>query len=265
MGLFSYDFYGGGRGEDPDAPRKRGLARLWEIFTRDSLNLLGAGALAMLSAAVYAAGMMISIDSHGLIIALIAGPLGGMLAAPQLCGLSDTILRSLRDEYRYWWDTYRRAWKRNAKGTLLPGAIGGLLFGFQLFILAHVDVAAVDLLLLAVMLLGVTVSTAIATWLLPQLALMDLPLHHAILNAVLLSIRHPLKTLGATLLQLVYWAFIVLSFPDTLALFFLLNFWLPMLIATLIIYEPLDETFHIEEKIEAINQTQYTKADSDPS
>lgn len=246
MGLFSYDFYGGG---ESNAPRRKGLARLWEVLREDALHLLGAGFLAMLSVVPYAVGLMVSIDSHALVPMVITCPLGGMLAAPQLCGLSDTILRALRDEHGRWWATYRRAWKQNVRGCLLPGALGGLLFGFQLLMFHQIDVAQVDLFLLAAMVLGAAVSAAIASWLLPQLALMDLPLRRALLNAVLLCGGHPLKTLGATLLHMVYWAFIVLAFPDTLILFVLLNFWMTTLIVTFVQYEPLNSTFGIEESI----------------
>ena len=249
MGLFSYDFYGGGRGEEPNAPRKKGLARLWEVLREDALHLIGAGFLAVFSVIPYAIGLMISIDSHALIPMAVTCPLGGMLAAPQLCGLSDTILRALRNDHSRWWDTYRRAWKQNVKGCLLPGALGGLLFGFQLLMFYQIDVAQVDLFLLASMILGAALSTAIASWLLPQLALMDLPLHRALFNAVLLCGGHPLKTLGITLLHLAYWGFIVLAFPDTLILFVLLNFWMTTFIVTFVQYEPLDNTFGIEESI----------------
>ena len=246
MGLFSYDFYGGG---DPNAPRRRGLARLWEVLKEDALHLMGAGFLAMLSVIPYAVGLMISIDSHALLPMAVTCPLGGMLAAPQLCGLSDTVLRALRNDHSRWWDTYRRAWKQNAKGCLLPGALGGLLFGFQLLMFYQIDVAEVDLFLLASMILGAALSAAIASWLLPQLALMDLPLHRALFNAVLLCAGHPLKSLGIALLHLIYWALTVLAFPDTLILFVLLNFWLTTFIATFVQYEPLDGTFDIEASI----------------
>lgn len=249
MGLFSYNFYGDGRGGDPNAPRRKGLARLWEVLREDALHLLGAGCLAMVSVIPYVIGLMISIDSHALIPMAVTCPLGGMLAAPQLCGLSDTILRALRDDNGRWWNTYRRAWRQNLRGCLLPGALGGLLFGFQLLMFYQIDVAQVDLFLLAAMVLGSALSTAIASWLLPQLALMDLPLHRALINAVLLCGGHPLKTLGTTLLQLAYWGFIVLAFPDTLILFVLLNFWLTTLIVTFVQYEPLDSTFDIEAAI----------------
>ena len=43
-----------------------------------------------------------------------------MIAAPQIVGLNDTILRTLRDEPGYWWETYRRTWKRNLKESCCP-------------------------------------------------------------------------------------------------------------------------------------------------
>ncbi len=249
MGLFYPDLNGMGPGGTPDLREKRGLARFWEILTRDTWGLLASGLLAAVSVVPYVIGNMVSIDSHALLPMFITAPLGGMLAVPQLCGAADTVLRALRDEPGFWWRTYRRAWKQNVKGCLLPGAVGGLLFAIQIFILCQINVETVDLLLLFAMLLGVFVATAIATWLLPQLALMDLPTGRAVLNAILLSIRHPLKTLVATLLQLAYWGLIVMAFPDTLILFVLLNFWLPTLVVEMILYSDLDETFGIEESL----------------
>ena len=249
MSLFSPNLYGDGP-DEYECPRKTGLARLWQLFTRDSLRLLGAGALATASAAVYAVGLMVSIDSHALLPMLITCPLGGLLAAPQLCGLADTILRGMRDDTSHWWTTYRRAWKQNVKGTLLPGAVGGLLFGFQMFTILQANRLLLDRFLLAAMLLGAVVAAAITTWLLPQLALMDLPLRRALLNAALLCVRHPLRTLAATALQLVYWGFVILAFPHSLVIFLLLNFWLPMLAALMFLYDPLDDTFHIEEELD---------------
>jgi len=254
MSLFTPDLNDDSSSRAYTAPRRTGFRRLWTIFTRDTPGLLGAGLLATLSSLVYIIGLMVSIDSHALLPLLIACPVGGMLAAPQLCGMADTILRSLRDDADAWWVVYRRAWKRNAKGTLLPGAVGGLLFSFQMFILAHVGRMRLEWFLLLAMLLGVAVSTAIAVWLLPQLALMDLPLGRALLNAALLCVRHPLRTAGATLVQLVYWGGVVLIFPYSLVIFLMLNFWLPMLASIMMIYGPLDETFHIEEEIDALHE-----------
>lgn len=232
-----------------DAQRPSRLRRLWTIFTRDVPGLLGAGLLAAFSGLIYVAGLLLSIDSHALLPMLIGCPLGGLIAAPQLCGMSDTVLRFIRDEDEGWWKAYRQAWKQNVKCSLLPGALGGLLFGLQAFILAHAASLQLGLYLLLVLLLGVVLSIAIATWLLPQLVLMELPLHRALLNSILLCIRYPLKTLGVTAIQVLYWGVIILILPYSLALFVLLNFWLPVLCSTMVIYDTLDETFHIEETL----------------
>ena len=247
MGLFS-DNSGGSHS---DKGWKKAIKRFWNIFTRYTWKLLGSGALATLSSVVYIVGLRISIDTHAMLPMLIAGPLGGMLAAPQLCCMADTILRALRDDYGPWWQTYKMAWKQNVTGCLLPGFFGGALFGFQMFILGHLDRVNVDLFLLIAMALGVLLSTAIATWLLPQLALMELPLGRAILNAILLSVRHPIKTLAAVLIQVLYWGFLALSFPESLILFLLLNFWFPMVVALMILYDSLEDTFHTEEARDA--------------
>lgn len=256
MGLLPSNFHSAGSGSYPDPDQKIGLAHLWEIITHDILGLMGAGLLAVLSCMVYIVGMIVSIDSHALLPMFVTCPLGGMLAAPQLCGVADTILRALRDESDHWWASYRRVWKQNAKAALLPGAVGGLLFGFQLFIFSHIDLVTVNLFLLFTMVVGVIVAVSIATWFLPQLVLMTLPPHRVLMNAILMCVRYPLRTLGAVLLQLVYWVYIVIDFPYSSLLFLLLNFWLPMLIAMMILYTPLDDTFHIEEEIDARNESQ---------
>jgi len=239
--------------ESGGKPRRMAAARLWKVFMTDSMHLLGAGALAVISFIPYGLCLLIAINSHALLPLLIGGILGGMLAAPQFCGIADTILRATRDDPNAWWVMYRRAWKRNAKGTLLPGAVFGLLFGFQIFIFAQADRVHLDRFLLVFMFVGATLSLAIASWLLPQLALMELPFARALVNSVLLGLRHPLRTLGAALITLVYVACILLAFPYSLIIFLLLNFWFPLLISTMIFYDPLNETFHVEESIRAMD------------
>lgn len=244
MGIFSYNFYDSGQGA-PKTP----LGRAWTFYTENIGRLYAGGTLAALGSIVFIIGMTIAVDSHAIMVVFITGPLGGMLALPQLCGLTDIILRALQNKSGSWWATYRRAWKQNVKGCLMPGALGGLLFGFQFFVFFNIERLKFDLFLLIAIMLSVVLSTAIATWLLLQLALVELPLNWAAVNAVLLCVRYPLRTLGVTLLQIVYWALIVFGLPYTSVLLFLFNFWLPSLIVTMVLYVPLKRVFHIEEDI----------------
>ncbi len=236
--------------------RKGGAARLFKVFMTESLHFLGAGFLAAAGAVPFAVCLLFAIGSHAILPLAIGGVVGGMIAAPQLVCLADTILRAMREDSSDWWTTYRRAWKQDVKGSLLPGALIGLVFGLQLFIFAQLDRVPSDTFQRVVMIIGSAITFAIVTWHLPQLALMDLPIHRALLNAVLLTMRRPLHTLGAVLIQMLYWACVLITFPYSLAILVILNFWLPMLIAMMFIYDSLDETFHVEESIKAMEKEQ---------
>ena len=109
MGLFHQNFDKPGPGVSPNAPRKKGAARYFEVLARDFSTFWMAGLLAMISSLPFALGLWFAVTTHSLIPMLLAGILGGMLAAPQIVGLNDTVLRALRDEPGYWWVTYRRA------------------------------------------------------------------------------------------------------------------------------------------------------------
>ncbi len=254
MGLFNLFEMKPGPGVRPDEPRKKGLARFWEVFSRDWGRFLGAGALAAVSILPYAAGMVVSVETLALLPMLLTCPLGGMLAAPQLVGLADTILRALRDEPGYWWPVYRKAWRRNWKAALLPGAVGGLLFGVQLFMLRYFVFIAPDFGYLVWLVLGIVLATAAAGFLLPLLAVLDAPLPAQLRNAVLLCFRKPLRTLAATAVQLVYWGAVTVLYPYSLAVFVLTTFWLPELIALQTLYPPLEQALDLESQIKALHE-----------
>ena len=86
MALFNFHFDRPGPGVSPDAPRKKGPARFFEILGRDLTSFYLAGLLALVSALPFVFGVWFAVDTHSLVPLLLAGVLGGMIAAPQLCG-----------------------------------------------------------------------------------------------------------------------------------------------------------------------------------
>ena len=62
------------------------------------------------------------------LLTVVGGVVGGLVGGPFLSGMIDTVLRALRDEPGYWWNTYKRAWKQNWRQSLVPGALLGLLW-----------------------------------------------------------------------------------------------------------------------------------------
>lgn len=246
--LFGYNRPG--PGVRPDEPRKKGAARWFEILGRDLGSFFKAGLLALLGFLPFMLLLSLAIASHAVIFVIAAGVVGGALAMPQIVGMADTLLRSLRDEPGFWWVTYRRAWKRNWKGCLVPGMVCGLVIAGQLFTLFHLRPDNDNLLMLVVMLiLGMALSVGLVFYIVPQLALLDLPFLQLLKNSVLLFLGYLPRTAGAVAVQVVYWGAYLLFYPLTTLVLPFTNFWLPMSLSLLILYIPLDKSFHIEETI----------------
>lgn len=252
MGLFNMHYDRPGPGVNPDTPRKKGAARFAEVLGRDMLSFWCAGMLALLSALPFALGLALSLMTHAVLPMLLAGVLGGMIAAPQLAGLQDTILRSLRDEPGYWWATYRQVWKRNLKGSLLPGAVCGLILAMQIFAAWHLGTGQGSL--LAVLVIGLVLLGGLAQYLFAQVALLDLPFASLLKNAVLLFFGYLPRTLLGVLWQGVYWGLVVGFFPFSAPVLLVTGFWLPALLSLMAIYPPLEKSFHIEETIRKMRE-----------
>lgn len=250
MALFNLHFDRPGPGVSPDAPRKKGPARFFEMLGRDFVSFYLAGMLALASAMPFVLGVWFAVATHSLVPLLLAGVLGGMIAAPQLCGLLDTILRSLRDEPGFWWTTYRRAWKRNAKASLLPGAIGGLLLAMQIFTVFHYD-SSVGVVPGALLAVGLFLLLGLAEFLFAQVALLEMPFAGMLKNSLFLFLGYLPRAALGVLWQFVYWIVILLLWPISVFALLITGFWLPALLTMQAIYPVLDKAFDLERQIKA--------------
>ena len=233
----------------PDAPRKTGFPRLWELVRRDFWDCFRAGFLALAGCLPFIAGMFFAVSTHVMLFAPLAGLIGGAAAGPELCALADTLLRSLRDDTgRAWWPTYRNAWKRSAKAALLPGAIGGTLLAAQLFLLLHAGALQLELPVSMALVLGTLLLAGLSLYLWPQLALMELPLGQLIKNSALLFIGQLPRTAAALAVLAVYVLLSLRFFAFALSLLPLTNLWLPALPALFLVYPGLEQAFQLEEK-----------------
>ena len=64
MALFNFHFDRPGPGVSPDAPRKKGPARFFEILGRDLMSFYLAGLLALVSALPFVFGVWFAVDTH---------------------------------------------------------------------------------------------------------------------------------------------------------------------------------------------------------
>lgn len=237
------------RAPSQDLPRKTRLPRLWETLSRDFWDLFRVGFLALLSCVPFIIGLAYSLASHVLVYAPLAGLLGGAIAGLELCGLADTVLRGLRDEPGFWWRTYRRAWRRNAGASLLPGALGGGLLSTQIFFLFHAGALGISTVTGAALAAGILLVLAVSLYLWPLLALMELSFSQLVKNSALLFLGQLPRSAAALAilarycwLSLRFYLFAVSLLPFT-------NLWLPVLPALFLIYPGINENFQIEKTL----------------
>ena len=111
--------------ETPVQGRKVGIARFFELLGRDLWPLYKSGILCVLGFLPGTALAVFGMMAGSALLTVVGGVVGGLVGGPFLSGMIDTVLRALRDEPGYWWNTYKRAWKQNWRQSLVPGALLG--------------------------------------------------------------------------------------------------------------------------------------------
>ncbi len=186
-----------GPGVSPDEPRKKGVRRLWEVCTRDLAGFFWAGLIALLGTSLWIFLTGWAMEGRALAAVALAGAVGGLIAAPELCALADLLLR---------------------------GAALGMLTALDLFVLQLVltGSSAPGALLGAVG--GLLVLAGLTPHLLAQLVLFAQPLGRSVKNSFLLLAACLPRSLGAAAILLGYAALTALFPPFSYLLLILANF-----------------------------------------
>lgn len=236
------------RDETDYTHRQTGFARYKQLMSFYAFNWLRLNLLTFIGALPLAAGIWLSIMTSSVLVLLPLSFLGGMILGPFLAGLVDSIMRGLRDAPNNWWSNYKKSWRQNWKGSLVPGGLLGLFAGLIAFMIYILSVSRVAVPLSTWLML--TVSTAVAIWFntlyWPQLVLFSQSAVSRLRNAVLFTIKHSLRVLSAVLIQLVWVALMILLAPWTLVALPFLGFWFPIFLALLRIYDDLNADLRIE-------------------
>lgn len=236
--------------DDFEGVRQAGFARYRQLISFRFSRWLKVNLLTVLGALPLAAGIAFAILSSSVLVLIPASLLGGMILGPFLAGMFDAILRGLRDAPGTWREHYRRSWRQNGTGSLLPGALSGLLIGmfsFMLFML-YSAASAPGWGTLLPYLFSAALCLSIATLYWPQLVLFRQSNPLRLRNAALFAVKHPGRVLLAAVLQLAYILVYVLFAPWTLLLIPFLGFWYILFVSQLIIYDALNTELRIEEQ-----------------
>ncbi|MDE7298867.1 MAG: DUF624 domain-containing protein [Lachnospiraceae bacterium] len=246
MGLFSQNFLKGGTGH-----RLTGLPRYSELLDRDLRRFLLVNLLTLAGLLPFLLGVLAAVLSSSILLLIPACILGGAIAGPALSGMYDAVLRSLRDAPGKCLENYKRAWKQNWRQSILPGILFCVLLGFYLFMLMMFWQAPQlpGFGTLALYLCSLVLFTMFFSLYWPQLVLFEQSGRQTAKNCLLFLLRYFWKTLGCSLLQVLYWGVIVLFLPWSAVLLPLTGLWFILFTANFLLYGTLNEVFRIEEQI----------------
>ena len=238
---------------DPDAPRKKGIRRFWELLWSDGKKYLICNLICVLFFVPCALTVSYGVYAGRMPVTLLAGLLSGIPFLAARYGLFDTILRSLRDEPSDWWPSFRRAigsaWKLYLPGGMLFGAsfAAASFLLYWKFRAQETDGVSQWVMPMLYLLLLFMVFVSV----MPQMAVLDESFPRILFNGLLFVFGALPRVLAAALLQLVYWGLVIALFPYTLFLLPLTGFWLADLTGCMLLYPQLDRIYRIEETLRA--------------
>lgn len=243
----------------PDEPnyfpneRPVGFQRYAQVLERDWKRFFLVDLLTLVTLIPFAAGVCLAILTSSVLVLIPVCVFGGVIAGPGIACMVDCILRSLRDNRDDWWHNYKKAWRQNFRSAMVPGVLMCLFIGFLAFAIAllwwsNLPVTAGTAAILAFSCLIVTMIFSV-WW--PQVVLFNQRRSIQLKNCVLFCIQYFWRTLGAALLQMLWWIVMVLFMPWTAFVLPFLGVWYILYVSLFLLYGKLDTAFRIEQQIAA--------------
>ncbi len=236
--------YGAGR-------RLSGKNRYLELLSRDLVRFLQVNLLTILCLLPLLLAVDYAIVTRSVLVLLCLCIPSGIPAGAGITGMYDCVLRSLRDAPGGMWENYKKAWKQNFKGAILPGIVFSLVvgfYGFVLFVLGLGEIANGKL-FYALYLVGIFLFSLIYTVLWPMYTLFALKPSDFFRNQLLFTVRYFFRVIGTSLLNLGYWVLMLLLVPYSLVLMPFFGFWFIIFSSSFLLYDSMNEMFQIEESI----------------
>ena len=234
--------------------RQVGFNRYKQLLSLHAKEFLVLNAITLLGALPLIGAILISIASSSILLLIPGSVIGGMIFGPFLSGLYDGILRRMRDDPMPWRMNYAKSWKQNAKASLLPGAMLGLLTGLfcfmgMLFWWAETG-PAMSTIVMYLLSMAMVLSIVNLYW--PQLVLFEQKNSVRLQNCLLFAIQNFWKVLGVAVLQMLLTAFLLLFAPWTILTLPVIGVWYPVFFSQHMLYDRMNAAYDIEE---AYNQT----------
>jgi uncharacterized membrane protein YesL len=256
MGMFGgldYNNLGGTLGADQEDRTSRGYT--WRAIVDNVPRLFITNLICVIAMIPALTGFTLGSMWERPQVLLLSGIVGGLIAAPFYAAMYDAALMSYRGYPGRWWERYVKVLKREWRGSLIPGMIVGLIAAMVINVVNNLYSGnrLPDMMIICVVVM-VVVVLAIYTYLWTQRLMVDLSLPQIVKNCWLMTMMHPLITLGTIALRAGYWALMLILYPYSLVFLVMLGVWFPAFMTIRIMYNTLDKAMQLDERYEQAQQ-----------
>lgn len=284
MGIFSQNFNRPGPGVPKNAPKKKGVARYFEMLFRDfstlwkSSMLLTICMIPMLVVGFllfaplfdyFVSGNAASLLPLSLILILIL-LIGvcGMLLGPALCACHSVILKIVRDEPGFFWHDFKKAWRSCWKQSYLISAGFSMVIALDfvslcLFFGGAAREGQTDgitgTLLLGCIVLSLVIFFGVWFTVCLQIVFMNIPTAGMLKNGLLLLFGRLPRMLPATLLNIIFLVACFLWMPLAPIVLLIGVPALVMLWTDMLAWPVMDEVFKLEEQLKALREKELSQ------
>lgn len=252
MSLFRFNFDKAGPGVDKDTPPKKGIARWWEIFTRDlSALLLGNLALFICALPMMASVVffyLTSMTGQPWVPALLLNILFAVPLGPALAAMHRLTMQSCRDVPYFAWHEFKKAYKQDFKQGAIAMVILTVMGDLILFSMCMLPwMEEVKPVHVGMLLLGCYIWFSMINTVFQQIALIEMKLSAIFKNSVVLVVAAGWRGVVVTLMDIAVLIFILAygQFFVPLALF---GFFGVMIMTTDLIFWPRFEQLFIKRE-----------------
>lgn len=245
MGLFMRD------DEYDESRRMVGFRRYQQLLSFYAGHWTVLGLIVFVSSLPLIAAIVFAILSTSVLILIPGSFVGGMIMAPFLAALIDSIQRGLRDDSGRRWDNYRKGLRQNVRCSLVPGGILGVFVGtyvFLFYLQIYTDLLVLSKATFVLLLVAAILMLIFQNLYWPQMVLFVQPQRTTFVNILLFSSKYLWKVLKVVLIELALIAFVVVFAPYTLILVPVLMSWYLPFLSQYMIYDQLNQELEIEDK-----------------
>ena len=266
LALFKRNYDKPGPGVPKNAPRKKGIARFFEILGRDFFNLVKLNLLyqlfllptqvfTIMAFMIYATSLTTYLPGAGLVMLVLLGLaiIGGILVGPATVAMTHAVSKMMRDDPGFIWNDFKKVFKENFKSTIIPGMLYVLIMVAEIFAFLYYfamsSTSTGNFVMLIVFIFSLLVFSMTMPYFFLQKGYLNLNNRGTMKNSLLLAFGFaPRSFVGGVVNTLLMAVQIYFIGPVSLITIFI-GYTIPTLFTLMWIWPPVNKTFKIEKTL----------------